>query len=78
MAATYFDGTANDGNASDSPISSLIDAATYCDLAISPRKLERVIDAAKGIVGLRDIETGEQFILEAKTLVAHGVSGAAS
>lgn len=58
------------------PKNSYIDAQTYCDLAISPRKLERMRDLGKGVIGLRDVETGERFVVDAKTLVKHEVSGA--
>ena len=51
-----------------------IDAATYCDLAISARTLERIADTGQGVVGFRDLETGEQFMLESKTLVGYGLS----
>ena len=53
---------------------SYIDAATYCELAISPRRLERMDDPAQGVVGLRDVETGERFMVDAKTLVSYGLT----
>ena len=54
---------------------SYIDAATFCDLAISPRLLERFSDSPD-VLGLRDLKTGERFVVDAKVLRGHGISAA--
>ena len=36
----------------------------YCRMAISTRKLVRCDDQAVGLRGLKDLETGERFVIE--------------
>ena len=55
---------------------SYIDAQTYCDLAISPRRLERTAEPGTGVICLRDVETGERFVVERKALAKYKLSPA--
>ncbi len=48
----------------------LIDAAEYRKLAVSHRRLTRADDAAALMRGLRDIDTGEIFLIDERRLFA--------
>ena len=54
---------------------SQVDAATYCQLAVSSRRLERFRESP-ATYGLRDLETGEQYVVDAKVLRRYTVSEA--
>jgi hypothetical protein len=45
----------------------------FCELAISLRNLVRCDDKAVGLRGLKDVETGERFLIAEKELFAHSV-----
>lgn len=63
----------------DSGLNSLLQPiapAEYCELAISSRPLIRWDDAAQGLKGLRDTETGEFFVVDALRLLAHNLTHA--
>ena len=50
-----------------------IDAATYCEMAVSLRRLERYRESPS-TYGLRDMDTGERFVIDANVLGRHGLS----
>lgn len=51
-----------------------VGAEEYCQLAISSRSLERCDDKAKGVRGLKDLETGERFLIPENELFAFSVT----
>lgn len=55
-------------------VATRIDAAEFCDLAVSPRNLVRMNDNALGLRGLCDLDTGERFAIEERALLAHGLT----
>ena len=48
----------------------------FCQLAVSSRQLVRWDDTAMGLKGLRDLETGESFVVDLAQLMAHTVTDA--
>jgi hypothetical protein len=53
-----------------------IEPDKFCQLAVSSRPLVRCDDSAKGLKGLRDLETGEFFVVKALDLLAYNVTKA--
>ena len=53
---------------------SIVDAGTYSSLVVSHRRLVRFQEPKTGRLGLRDLETGECFIVEAHTLAGFGLA----
>jgi hypothetical protein len=43
----------------------------FCQLAVSSRVLVRWDDTALGVKGLKDVETGESFVVDLAELMAH-------
>ena len=73
MATSFQSRVLDDATLTEEP-ASLVDPATYSELAVSHRRLERYSDIRAGVVGLRDLETGERFMIETRTLVGYGLS----
>ena len=48
----------------------------FCQLAVSSRALVRWDDTALGLKGLKDVETGEFFVVDFAQLMAHTVTDA--
>jgi hypothetical protein len=48
----------------------------YCDLAVSNRPLIRFDDAANGLKGLRDVETGESYVVDVAQLMSYELTRA--
>ena len=48
----------------------------FCQLAVSGRAMVRCDDSALGLKGLRDLETGEFFVVNANELLAHNLTTA--
>ena len=46
----------------------MIDAAHYRDLLISHRRMERLVDPEHRLRGLRDLDTGEVFLIDERRL----------
>jgi hypothetical protein len=46
----------------------LVDSAFYGDLLISHRRMERLVYPERRLRGLRDLDTGEVFLIEERRL----------
>jgi hypothetical protein len=46
----------------------MIDAALYRELIVSHRRMERLNDATQHLRGLRDLDTGEIFLIDERRL----------
>jgi hypothetical protein len=46
----------------------MVDAALYRELIVSHRRMERLADAARHLRGLRDLDTGEVFLIDERRL----------
>jgi hypothetical protein len=66
----------NGKTASPQAESLTVGAEEFCRLAISLRNLVRCDDKAVGLRGLKDVETGERFLISERELFAHSVTRA--
>lgn len=53
---------------SDEKSGRIIDAAMYRELIVSHRRMERLADASRNLRGLRDLDTGEVFLIDERRL----------